>query len=122
MDVLADPTGHPRILAVHYSGKPAAGEVMFSHRFVRRGWRVPAALAESSVQAHAAATASAVVSLRRNGVQFGTATFGAGGTAATLAAAAQTDFAVSDLLEIVAPSPADATLAGVRFGLVGFWR
>ena len=61
---------------------------------------------------------SAVVSLKKNGVEFGTITIATDG-ACTPAAASETTFnGTSDYLEIIAPASADTTLAGVNINLM----
>jgi hypothetical protein len=96
-------------------GKPANAEVVLL--FVApRPFRIPANAAGSRLKAGTAATGTAVFSIQKNGAQFLTATIAASGTTATFASS-QTDFA-ADLLRIVAPASADATLADVAITLV----
>lgn len=64
-----------------------------------------------------APTSSAVFSLKKNGTEFATMTFGASQTSATFSAASPTTFNPGDVLTVVAPTPADSTLAGLGFGL-----
>ncbi|MCI1142140.1 hypothetical protein MOP88_07270 [Sphingomonas sp. WKB10] len=68
--------------------------------------------ANSLVTAATAATASAVITIRKAGTQIGTATFAAGATTATISI---TTAAVSkgDLITFHAPNTQDATLANV---------
>lgn len=75
-------------------------------------------LAGSQGKAAVAATASAVWSIRKNGVEFATATFAISGTTATFTGAA-TSFAAGDMLELIAPNPRDATLSNVKFTFTG---
>ena len=76
----------------------------------------PANFLGSFAVANVAATSSAVLSLKKNGAQFGTLTFV--GTTGTFSAPA-TSFAPGDLLEIVAPLVPDATLAQLSITLIG---
>ncbi len=78
-----------------------------------------AALTGSRAKAGVAATASTVFSVKKNGTQVGTITFGVGGTAGTFAAAAQIDLTTADELTVEAPAAADATLADIRITLHG---
>lgn len=94
-------------------------EVIYSYR-PTRNVDFPAGLIGSSMFSIAAATASAVFSIKKNGTEVGTATFAASGTTATLAMASLTSFtAGTDVLTIVAPTAADTTLADVTFSLIG---
>lgn len=96
----------------------AAGETVL--RFVApRAFTLPASLTGSRASAATAATGEAVFSLKKAGVEFGTATFAASGTTATFAAASETSFAAGDVLTIVAPASADATLADISIVLNG---
>lgn len=79
----------------------------------------PASLTGSQFKAGTAATAQTVFSLKKNGVEFGTATFAAAGTSATFAAASETQFSVGDILTIVAPASPDATLADLGWLIAG---
>ena len=79
----------------------------------------PAGLTGSQAKALTAATASTVLSVRKNGTQFGTITFAAAGTTGTFAAASSTAFAAGDILSVVGPATADTTLSGLGLALVG---
>lgn len=116
--IVSYPLNRPIALSAFVGGKPTASETV-TLIAVPVACTLPAGLTGSIVKAGVAATASAALSLRKNGVQFGTATFAAGGTTATLAAATATTFAVGDLLAIVAPASADATLADIASTLIG---
>jgi hypothetical protein len=58
-------------------------------------------------------------SLRKNGTQFATMQFSSGASTATFTAASDTDFAAGDVLTVIAPNPADSTLADIGFALAG---
>lgn len=79
----------------------------------------PSSLTSSLMIADTAATAETVFSLQKNDVEFGTATFAASGTSATFAATSETVFLAGDILTIVAPASADATLADLGWAIVG---
>ena len=68
-----------------------------------------------------AATAITVLTVNKNGVSAGTATFAAAGTVATLAAAAAIVLAAGDVLSLTGPATADTTLAGVAWNLEGYF-
>lgn len=86
---------------------------------VARAITFPSGMTGSNLIAETAATAQTVFSLKKNGVEFGTATFAASGTSATFAAASETSFAAGDILTVVAPATADATLADLGWAIVG---
>jgi hypothetical protein len=99
------PTASAKVLRV-----PVARAVSFAANF-----------AGSYGKASAAATGSAAFDVQKNGSSIGTITFAAAGSSATFATsggAAQT-LAAGDVLSIIAPGTADATLADVGFVLAG---
>jgi len=79
---------------------------------------IPANLTGSTARVFEAnPTASTVISLRKNGTEFGTITIATNG-ACTLAAASETSFnGTTDYLEIIAPLSADSTLAGLNINI-----
>lgn len=106
-------------IALYDTDRPATGEQITK-------WVAPtavtfrASLSESKGRADVAAAADAVFSLRKNGVQFATMTFALGASSATFVCASDTAFAADDILTIIAPTPRDATLAGVAATIVGY--
>lgn len=60
-----------------------------------------------------AATASTVLTVKKNGTTIGTITFGVSGTIGTFAFAALTELAAGDVLTVANQASADATAAGV---------
>lgn len=99
-----------------------ANEVVFAY-IPTANMTIPSGLTSSTIQALVAATAETVLSVKKNGVEVGTATFAAAGTVATLAMAVPTALtAGTDILTVVAPASPDATLAdliGSIYGTVG---
>ena len=129
LGIVAFPTGDEGgtkiAISVFDTGGPVGGEPL---------WRAPlpqaatflAGLTESFGYCVTAPTAEAVFSIRRApaatpnaAVEFGTVTFAAGAFTATFAASADRAFVAGDILEVVAPNPADATLDKPTFTLVG---
>jgi hypothetical protein len=95
--------------------KPSNSEIVLL--FVApRAFRIPANASGSQLRASTAATGSSVFSIQKNGAQFLTATVAGSGTSATFSSS-QTDFAAGDVLKIVAPATADATLADIAITL-----
>lgn len=103
-------------VAIWDPGKPGGGELVFK-TVTPATLTFPQNLTGSIVKAGTAATATSVWSIRRNGVQVATMTFAAGQQNATFASSAAIAFAAGDILEIIAPNPADATLRDV-FGVL----
>lgn len=99
-------------------GKPGDGQVLLRVKF-RRAFTIPAGLTLSGLDALVAATAEAVCSVKKDGTEFGTMTFAASGTITTQAAALETVFAIGDILTVIAPVTADATLADLFGTIVG---
>lgn len=108
----------PVTIAGSFSGAPTAGAPVF--RYVFAGpVNFPAGLSGSAGSAGTAATASATFKIEKNGTQVGTMVFAASATAATFTMASATSFAAGDVLLILAPNPADATLANLAWTLSG---
>lgn len=103
-------------LAIAIPGSPlAASEWLFGHKFdVAVNFAVN--FGGSYAVAGAAPTGTAALSVNKNGTPFGTITFS--GSTVTFSAPA-TSFAIGDLLEIIAPASADATLAKLAITLFG---
>lgn len=72
----------------------------------------------SQAKLGSAATASTVISLKKNGTQFGTITFAAAGTSGTFSCTA-TSFAAGDVLTEVTPASPDTTAADLGVTLRG---
>lgn len=99
-------------------GAPANGELLLRFNYVR-AVTLPASLTGSRVTAGVAATATTDFDVKINGASIGTIRFAASGTVATFVGFSATSIAVNDVLEIVAPATADATLANISFTLAG---
>lgn len=78
-----------------------------------------AGIAPSTATASAASTGTAVFSLQKNGVQFGTLTYTASATGVFAAASPASFNGTSDVLSIVGPASADLTLANIGMILSG---
>ncbi len=101
-----------------YNGSPTSSLVIMRFPFVRLV-KFSAGMSESKFVAGTGATGSAVFSIRKNGVEFATATFSAGQTSATFACPVATTFGPGNVLTIVAPGSPDATLADLAWCLGG---
>lgn len=113
------PTGAPTPYDVGGTivGIPSSDMVMLRYP-MPRAVSFPTNLVGSLAVSGVAASASAEFSIRKNGVQFATMTFGAGLTTAVFAGTA-TNFAAGDVLTIMAPNTPDTTLADLGFALSG---
>ena len=81
-------------------------------------WKKISTLANGQAKAAVAATGSSVFVIVKNGTQVGTITFAASSVTATISIASNVLFAIGDVITIVAPATADATLSDVDFTLV----
>jgi hypothetical protein len=108
----------PADLSIFKPGKPTADEVLV-HIEVARGFTWPVSLASSKFKALVAATATYVVTIKRNGSSIGTLSWAAAGTVPTVTFAAAVDFAAGDTLELVGQTTPDATIANLSFTFYG---
>jgi len=100
-------------LTIFADGVPSAGQQLLRTKFSER----LVIAADSSVgDASVAATASAAFTLQVNGSSIGSITFGAGQTTATISLTS-TEIPSLAVFEVIAPDPADATLADVTISL-----
>lgn len=114
------PVSQPYIIGGFFPGLLTASQVLVAVPF-SIDTVFPPGLSISKLVATIPATAQAVFSLRKNGVQFGTATFSVGGTVAVFASATGATFtqASTDIFSLIAPATPDATLAGVGWSVAG---
>lgn len=99
------------------SGVPGSSGVVLA--FVApRALTLPINFSGSRVKAKTAATASTVFDIQKNGVSIGSMTFAIAGTVPTFSVVASASLAIGDVLEIIAPGSADATLASLRLSIV----
>ncbi len=99
-------------------GALSDAQLLFKMRFSRTV-RFSASLVGSQADLETAATAEMVVSLKQNGVAFGTITFSAEDTEGTFASETGASFEAGDVLTIVGPAEADTTAAGISWTLCG---
>lgn len=95
-------------------GKPAANETLF---FYRAPYAYTATATNSTADALVAATASTVFTIKKGTTTVGTFTFAAGATTATKSITSGA-IAKGDLVTIVAPATADATLSDITFNVL----
>lgn len=106
-------------IAFDASDRPDSGEV-FRRMVFTTAVQFVAGMTDSRANALTPATATAVLSIRKNNVEFATLTFNAGAIVGVFASANGTTFAAGDILTIVAPNPRDATLATLAITLTGY--
>lgn len=105
----------PYDLACQHFGKLVAGFIFC--RFVsNRTFTLPGTLSGSTAYANIAPTGNVVISLRKNGTEFGQVRFNAGTKIGSYSGAGAT-FNSGDLLTFHAPAPADATFADSTYTL-----
>lgn len=111
--------GYPYDQGVFISSKPADGSTLLLLPMTR-AVEFPASLTGSYAVAGTGPADGAVsLSLRKNGVQFGTVDFALSATTATFTAASLASFVPGDVLSIVAPSPQDSAFADIGVNLKG---
>lgn len=111
-------SGNPYDIGGSIVGAPTDGAVLLRYP-VPRAVRFLSGMSLSKGVAGTAATATAAFSIKKNGTEFATMTFAGSATTATFACATTTNFSAGDVLTLVAPATADATLADIGFALSG---
>lgn len=111
-------TGLPNDASSMVIGKPLGSQIVFMYEAVR-SCSFAANFAASKSKSTVAATASTTFSVQKNGSQVCTMAFAAAGTSATFGSCAATSMVAGDVLTIVAPATADATLANIAITLLG---
>lgn len=110
-------TSVPYDIGIQILGKPDAAAVVA--RFIApRAFEIPQGMAGSIGRAATLGTGAVVLSVKKNGVEFGTVTFAAGQANGTFAAAAKASFAIGDIFTVVAPATADGTFADAQITFV----
>jgi hypothetical protein len=114
------PATQPFDVHAFYPGVPTASAKVLRIP-VARAVAFPANFSGSYAKAGTAATASTAFDVQKNGSTIGTITFAAAGTTATMTTAggAAQSLAAGDVLSIIAPGSADATIADIGFVLAG---
>ena len=107
-------------MAIFYPGKPANSAIIIRVPFARTVV-FAGNFSGSYFSASANATGSTVFDVQKNGSSIGSVTIGAGGITATFATTSSNPvtFNAADVLMIVAPGSADATLSDPGFVLTG---
>ena len=113
------PLTGPYTLSTGVQGRPDGAAVLFRFPVVDN-FSFAVDMANSRGVLGVAPNASAIFSLQKNAVQFGTLTFLAGQTVGTFLAALATSFVAGvDILTVVAPNPQDLLLGDLGLTLAG---
>jgi hypothetical protein len=99
-------------VAQHFVGKPTSSQVVFRFAAARAG-----TITGGAAVAAVAATASAVFSVKVNGSGKWNITFGAGQTVGVFTMSSEGAFVADDVITIVGPASADATLENLGLTL-----
>lgn len=113
-------SGSPYELGVSVTGLMNNGEILLQYVFPG-AITLPINLTGSQATANNAATASTTVTINKNGSGIGTIDWLAAGTIGTFTFSAGVNFVAGDILQLVAPNPADATLANIGISLAATW-
>jgi hypothetical protein len=119
-DTLYATVSQPFDLMAFYPGVPTTSAIV-TRVPVARAITFPANFSGSYAKAATAATASTAIDVQNNGSSIGTITFAAAGTIATFTTVSGTSksLVAGDILSIIAPASADATIANIGFVLAG---
>lgn len=104
-------------LQFYLEGLMADAENLYRYAALRQ-FTVPSNTTGFIAVAGTAATATTVVTLKKNNVQFGTITWSAAGTVGVWSIPGDTVFNPGDLMSLVAPSSPDTTLKNVSIGMI----
>ena len=107
------------VVSGSYTGKPPANLVLQSFVFAS-SVIFPVGLSGSRGTAASAANAVTTFNIQKNGTIVGTMAFAASAGMAIFSMSSATVFTAGDVLAVVAPATADATLANLAWTLMGF--
>lgn len=96
----------------YLEGLMADGESLYKY-VAQRAFTVPSDTTGFVATAGTAATGSTVVTLKKNGVQFGTITWSASGTVGAWSIPGNTSFVAGDIMTLAAPATPDTSLRDV---------
>jgi len=108
----------PYDVAGMVAGSPAGGATVFYFK-ATRAFTLSSTSADHVFTAAIAATGTSVFTVYRGAAQILTATFAASGTTATISAVTNTSISVGDVITVVAPPVADASLSDIYWTLTG---
>lgn len=103
-------------VAFYFPGAPA-DDAIISRVVIPRACYLPSGGTDSRANAGTAATGSTTLTIRNGSTDIGTIVWSASGTVGAFTVAANRTLAAGDVLSVVAPSSADATLADISITL-----
>ncbi len=101
----------------YLQGLMSDGESLYKYTSLRP-FTIPSDTTGFVAKSGVAATASTVIRLLQNGVQFGTITFGAAATTGTWSVPGDTVFNPNDIMTLAAPTVPDISLRDVTVGII----
>lgn len=108
----------PYVVGVTFPGVPANNQLMILHKFPV-AVTFPTSLTGSQGVAVTAATAQTDFDVQKNGSSVGTVRWAASGTSASFISASGASYAAGDVMKVLGPATADATLADIGISLLG---
>lgn len=109
----------PYNLSVYAEGALTTSEIFLLH-VLPYAIEIPSGAGASQAKSNVAATSSTTITINKNGSSIGTIVWSASGTTGAYTFASSISFAAGDIITLVAPSSADATLADVGITLAAF--
>ncbi len=109
---------NPYDIAGYLPGIPTAGQTLFRIEIVR-AITLPISLTGSRAVCQTAPTSAVTLPIKQNGTSIGSINFAAAATTGTFTFSSAVILNVGDVFELDAPTPADATLAGVSYTITG---
>lgn len=101
-------------------GRPLANAICVSHEFVLPvTFPINLTGSKALVKVNKKATGTATFIIKKNDLQIGTVVFTSASTQGTFTFTNEVTFNIGDVLDVYAPSPADATLADITISLYG---
>ena len=110
--------GTPFNIGVSITGLMANGEILLQY-VLPCAVTIPSGAAGSYAKANTAATGSTTATIKQNGTTVGTIVWSASGTAGVITISTAISLVAGDILQLTAPTTADATLADIGITLAG---
>lgn len=115
--IAIDGSGIPYDFSAAILGKPQSGAIVSAH-IAARAFTIPAGFTGSVARASTVATDTVILSVQKNGVEFGTLTFAPGTAEGVFNSISVATFNVRDVLTVVAPASPDASFGDAVLTIV----